>query len=167
MASVYRSRGLGASTCILYNHESPLRPVSFVTRKITAAVARIAAEGGGTLVLGALDVRRDWGWAEDYVDALVRTVRHDVADDFVIATGVTHSVAEFAAAAFAHVGIEDWQAHVEVDPFFVRPAEVDRLIGDPTKAHEKLGWKRQVDFPTLVTMMVDNDLEEQRALNGR
>jgi GDPmannose 4,6-dehydratase len=158
MAAVYRSRGLGVSTCILYNHESPLRPVSFVTRKITSAAARIAAEGGGTLVLGALDVRRDWGWAEDYVDALVRTVRHETADDFVIATGVTHSVAEFAAAAFAHVGIEDWRAHVEVDPFFVRPADASEIVGDASKAERVLGWVPTVGFEEVVGRMVEHDV---------
>jgi GDPmannose 4,6-dehydratase len=158
MAAVYRSRGLGVSSCILYNHESPLRPVSFVTRKITAAVARIAAEGGGTLVLGALDVRRDWGWAEDYVDALVRTVRHESADDFVIATGVTHSVAEFAAAAFARVGIEDWRSHVEVDPFFVRPADAAEIVGDASKAQRVLGWVPTVSFEEVVGRMVEHDV---------
>lgn len=158
MAAVYRSRGLGVSSCILYNHESPLRPVSFVTRKITAAVARIAHDGGGTLVLGALDVRRDWGWAEDYVDALVRTARHESADDFVIATGITHSVAEFAAAAFAHVGIEDWQAHVEVDPFFVRPADAAEIVGDASKARRVLGWAPTVSFEEVVGRMVEHDV---------
>jgi GDPmannose 4,6-dehydratase len=158
MAAVYRSRGLGVATCILYNHESPLRPVSFVTRKITAAVARIAADGGGTLVLGSLDVRRDWGWAEDYVDALVRAVRHGSAEDFVIASGVTHSVAEFAAAAFAHVGIEDWRSYVQVDPFFVRPADAAEIVGDASKARRVLGWEPTVSFEEVVGRMVEHDV---------
>lgn len=158
MAGVYRSRGLGVATCILYNHESPLRPTTFVTRKITVAVARILRDGGGTLALGNLDVRRDWGWAADYVDALVRAVRHADADDFVVATGITHSVAEFAAAAFAHVGITDWQEHVVVDPQFVRPADAAEIVGDSSKARRVLGWAPTVTFEQVVGRMVDHDV---------
>lgn len=158
MAGVYRSRGLGVSACILYNHESPLRPTSFVTRKITAAVARIGRDGGGTLTLGNLDVRRDWGWAADYVDALVRAQRHPVADDFVVATGVTHSVAEFAAAAFAHVGITDWREHVVVDPQLVRPADAAEIVGDASKARRVLGWEPTVTFEEVVGRMVEHDV---------
>lgn len=158
MAAVYRSRGLHVAACVLYNHESPLRPEAFVTRKITAAAARIAHEGGGTLALGNTDARRDWGWAEDYVDALVRAVRHDVADDFVVATGRTHSVAEFVAAAFARVGITDWQQHVVTDPRFVRPVDPGEIVGDATRAREVLGWAPTVEFEEVVGRMVDHDV---------
>lgn len=158
MAAVYRSRDLHVATCVLYNHESPLRPQAFVTRKITAAAARIAADGGGALALGNTDVRRDWGWAEDYVDALVRALRHDVADDYVVATGRTHSVAEFVAAAFARVGIDDWQQHVVTDPRFVRPVDPGEVVGDATKAREVLGWTPTVEFEEVVGRMVDHDV---------
>lgn len=158
MAVVYRSRGLGVSTCVLYNHESPLRPTSFVTRKITAAAARIAVAGEGDLELGNLDARRDWGWAEDYVDAMVRTARHESATDFVVATGQAHSVAEFAAAAFARAGIDDWQRHVRVDPRFVRPVDAAQMVGDARKAAAELGWRPTVGFDELVGRMVDHDL---------
>jgi GDPmannose 4,6-dehydratase len=157
-AAVYRSRGVHVATCVLYNHESPRRPETFVTRKITAAAARIARDGGGMLAMGNLDPRRDWGWAPDYVDGLVRALRHDEPDDFVIATGVTHAVEDFVRAAFARVGIEDWRAHVELDPRFVRPAEAAVQVGDPGKAQRILGWSTSVDFGELVGRMVDHDL---------
>ena len=156
-AANYRARGLHVATCVLYNHESPRRPESFVTRKITAGAARIA-NSGGVLAMGNLDARRDWGWAPDYVDALVRAMRHETADDFVIATGVTHSVAEFVAVAFARVGIDDWQAHIEIDPRFVRPLEAATQVGDPSKAEHMLGWRRVVEFDELVGRMVDHDV---------
>lgn len=159
MAAAYRTRGLHVATAVLYNHESPLRPTTFVTRKITSAAAQIAADGGGTLALGNLDARRDWGWAPDYVDAMVRAVRHDVADDFVVATGRTHSVAEFVAAAFARVGIADWRAHVVVDPAFVRPVEAAEVVGDASKARRVLGWSPTVAFEEVVGRMVDHDRE--------
>jgi GDPmannose 4,6-dehydratase len=158
MAGIYRSRGLHVAACILYNHESPRRPPRFVTRKISQAAARIAREGGGTLALGNLEVRRDWGWAPDYVDALIRAVRHDRADDFVIASGVTHSVAEFAAAALARVGICDWEKHVVVDPQFVRPADATDMVGDPSHALRALGWRPTVPFEEVVGRMVDHDV---------
>ncbi len=158
MADVYRRRGLGVSGVVLYNHESPLRPTAFVTRKITAAAARIAHEGGGTLALGNLDARRDWGWAPDYVDAMVRVARHASADDYVVATGVAHSVGEFVAAAFARVGIEDWRAHVEVDPAFVRPADPSQIVGDASRLREELGWAPTITFEELVGRMVDHDV---------
>jgi GDPmannose 4,6-dehydratase len=161
------SYGMHASSGILFNHESPRRGPEFVTRKVSQAVARISLGLQEDITLGNLDAKRDWGFAGDYVDAMWRMLQQDEADDYVVATGETHSIRELLDIAFKHVGIDDWAHLVKQDPRFMRPAEVDLLIGDPTKAHEKLGWKRQVDFPTLVTMMVDNDLEEQRALNGR
>src|SRR5665648_442215 len=124
MAGVYRGHGLYVASCILFNHESPRRPETFVTRKITAAAARIAATGQGVLRLGNLDARRDWGWAPDYVDAMVRAARHDAADDFVVATGETHSVAEFAEAALRQAGVgDDWRDHIQVDPQLLRPMD--------------------------------------------
>ena len=156
-AAMFRAEGLPVSTVILYNHESPERPETFVTRKITAGAARIAKHGG-TLSLGNLEARRDWGWAPDYVDAMVRAIRHPVADDYVIATGETHSVADFAEAAFRHAGITDWRAHVVVDPALVRPLDPAMQVGDATKARETLGWQPTVNFDQLVKNMVDHDL---------
>ena len=156
-ASVYRTQGLFASTAILYNHESPRRPVQFVTRKVTDAVARIARGSAEPLVLGSLDVRRDWGWAPDYVDALVRIARAPEAGDFVVATGEAHSLAEFVQAAFAHVGISDWQAHVRTDPRFVRPADPALLVGDASRLRA-LGWAPTRTFSAVVAAMVDADL---------
>lgn len=158
MARVFRSRGLHVATCILYNHESTLRPPTFVTRKITQAAARIAHDGGGTLTLGDMSVRRDWGWAPDYVDALVRALRHDEADDFVVATGETHAVEDFVAAAFAAAGVDDWRSHVEVDPALVRPADAAEMVGDASKARRVLGWSPTVTFDGLVARMVEHDL---------
>lgn len=157
MAAVYRTLGLHVATCIFYNHESPLRPTTFVTRKVTAAAARIAAEGG-ELVMGSLDARRDWGWAPDYVDAMVRAVRHHAPDDFVIASGAAHSVADLVAAAFAAVGIEDWRAHVRIDQQFVRPTEASLVVGDPSKARRELGWAPTVGFEEMVARMVRHDV---------
>ena len=162
------SYGMHASSGILFNHESPRRGPEFVTRKVSQAVARISLGLQEDITLGNLDAKRDWGFAGDYVDAMWRMLQQDEADDYVVATGETHSIRELPrhrlqARRHRRLGA----ASSKQDPRFMRPAEVDLLIGDPTKAHEKLGWKRQVDFPTLVTMMVDNDLEEQRALNGR
>ncbi|WP_028046880.1 GDP-mannose 4,6-dehydratase [Cellulomonas sp. URHE0023] len=161
------SYGMHASSGILFNHESPRRGPEFVTRKVSQAVARISLGLQEDITLGNLDAKRDWGFAGDYVDAMWRMLQQPEGDDYVVATGETHSIRELLDIAFAHVGIEDWGHLVKQDPRFMRPAEVDLLIGDPTKAQEKLGWTRQVDFPTLVTMMVENDLAEQRALNGR
>lgn len=157
MAHVYRVRGLPVATCILFNHESPRRPPTFVTRKITAAAARIARDGG-TLALGNLDARRDWGWAPDYVDAMVRAVRHTTPEDYVVATGATHSVADFVAAAFRHVGITDWRSHVESDPAFMRPADAREMVGDASRAREVLGWAPTVTFEQMVAAMVDEDV---------
>ena len=158
MVGIYRARGLAASSCILFNHESPRRPATFVTRKITQAAARIAREGTGKIALGNLEVRRDWGWAPDYVDALVRAAGHEKGDDFVIATGQAHSVADFAATALARVGITDWEQWVETDPQLVRPVDATELVGDASKAHRELGWRPTVEFTDIVGAMVDHDL---------
>lgn len=159
-ARIERSRGLFAACVILYNHESPRRPPSFVTRKITSTVAAIAAGRADRLALGNLDARRDWGWAPDYVDAMVRALRHDEPGDYVVATGEAHSVRDFVAAAFRHVGIDDWDDLVEVDPAFLRPADPSVLVGDASLARTRLGWSPTVTFDGLVARMVD-------AENGR
>ncbi|MCV2395827.1 GDP-mannose 4,6-dehydratase [Actinotalea sp. M2MS4P-6] len=159
MAGVLRRHGLYASSCILYNHESPRRPLQFVTRKITAAAAEIGRTGSGVIRLGNLEARRDWGWAPDYVDAMVRAARHAEAGDFVVATGETHSVAEFAEAALRRAGVGDaWRDHVEVDPAFFRPVDAAVLVGDATKARRELGWAPTVGFAEVVGRMVDHDL---------
>jgi GDPmannose 4,6-dehydratase len=152
------SYNLHASNGILFNHESPRRGETFVTRKITVAVARIKAGLQDKLMLGNLDARRDWGYAAEYVDAMWRMLQQDQPDDYVIATGETRSVREFVEIAFDRAGL-DWRKHVEIDPKYFRPTEVDLLIGDPRKANEKLGWKPRVTFQKLVEMMVDADLK--------
>ncbi|HAM27481.1 MAG TPA: GDP-mannose 4,6 dehydratase [Microbacteriaceae bacterium] len=159
MVQVYRARGLAVSSCIFYNHESPRRPETFVTRKITASAARIAAGLQDSLELGSLDVERDWGWAPDYVDAMVRAIRHENSDDYVIATGVTHTVAHFVSVAFAAAGIADWKSHVRVNPAFVRSTEISSMLGDSSKARRILGWRPTVDFDELVEIMVRSDIE--------
>ena len=156
------SYGAFACSGILFNHESPRRGHEFVTRKVTRAVARIALGLQQTVSLGNLDARRDWGFAGDYVDAMWRMLQQDVPDDYVIATGETHSIRELLDVAFRHVGIDDWSGHVEQDPQFFRPAEVDLLIGDASKARDALGWEPTVSFPELIRMMVDADLELER-----
>jgi GDPmannose 4,6-dehydratase len=156
------SYGLHATSGILFNHESPRRGLEFSTRKITNGVARIKLGLDREIRLGNLDSRRDWGWAPDYVRAMWMMLQQDEPDDYVISTGETHSVQEFAEIAFAHVGL-DYRDHVVQDERFMRPAEVDLLIGDPTKAREKLGWHPSFDFPTLVQRMVDADLELLRS----
>ncbi len=158
------SYGMHASSGILFNHESPRRGPEFVTRKVSQAVARISLGLQDTLTLGNLDARRDWGFAGDYVEAMWRMLQQDSADDYVVATGETHSIRELLDVAFARVGIDDWSGHVTQDPRFMRPAEVELLIGDPAKARTTLGWAPRVDFTELVQMMVDHDLAEQRAL---
>lgn len=159
MAGVFRGKGLHVSSCILFNHESPRRPTTFVTRKITSAAARIGTEGSGVIRLGNLDAQRDWGWAPDYVDAMVRMARHEVGDDFVVATGRTHTVADFAEAALRHAGVgDDWRTHVEVDPAFLRPQDAPLMVGDPSKARDVLGWTPTVGFDEIVRRMVDHDL---------
>lgn len=157
---VQRRRGLHASSLVLYNHESPRRPARFVTRKITSTVAAIARGEASELVLGNLDARRDWGWAPDYVDAMVRAANADEPDDYVIASGVGHTVRDFVAAAFRHAGIADWEPLVSTDPAFSRPADATDLTGDATHAREQLGWAPTVDFDGVVAAMVAADLSE-------
>ena len=161
------SYGMHASSGILFNHESPRRGPEFVTRKVSQAVARIKLGIQDEIVMGNLDAKRDWGFAGDYVDAMWRMLQQETADDYVIATGVTHSIRDLLDVAFAVVGIEDWAPLVKQDPRFMRPAEVEMLIGDPGKAHRALGWEPTVGFEELVRMMVENDLVEQRTLAGR
>jgi GDPmannose 4,6-dehydratase len=156
------SYGMHASSGILFNHESPRRGPEFVTRKISQAVARIKLGLQDELVLGNLDAQRDWGFAGDYVEAMWMMLQQPTGDDYVVATGETHAIREYLDLAFAHIGIDDWHGHVRQDPRFMRPAEVDLLVGDATKAHVHLGWKPRVTFPELVTMMVDSDIEATR-----
>ncbi|WP_414575421.1 GDP-mannose 4,6-dehydratase [Anabaena sp. CCY 9402-a] len=143
---------------ILFNHESPRRGETFVTRKITRAIARIVAGKQKKIYMGNLDAKRDWGYAKDYVRAMWLMLQKEQPDDYVIATGETHSVREFLELAFNHVNL-DWQDYVEFDDRYLRPAEVDLLIGDPTKAQQKLGWKPSVTFKELVSLMVEADLQ--------
>ena len=161
------SYGMHASSGILFNHESPRRGPEFVTRKVSQAVARIHLGLQDELVLGNLDAKRDWGFAGDYVDAMWRMLQQDAADDYVISTGKTHSIRDLLDAAFAVVGVDDWSTYVRQDPSFRRPAEVDMLIGDSSKARAVLGWEPKVGFGELVRMMVENDVVEQRAEAGR
>jgi GDPmannose 4,6-dehydratase len=156
------SYGLYAVSGILFNHESPRRGIEFVTRKVTDAVARIKLGLARELRLGNLDSRRDWGFAGDYVDAMWRMLQRDEPTDYVIGSGQTHSVRELVELAFAHVGL-DYQQYVVSDPRYYRPAEVDLLLADPSKARDELGWAPKVAFPELVAMMVDADLERLAA----
>ncbi|MEI0610569.1 GDP-mannose 4,6-dehydratase [Brachyspira pilosicoli] len=142
---------------ILFNHESPRRGETFVTKKITHAIAKILKKEQDKLYLGNLDAKRDWGYAKDYVEAMWLMLQQEKADDYVIATGETHSVREFLDEAFGLVGL-DWKKYVEIDPRYYRPAEVDLLLGDPTKAKEKLGWKPKTTFKELVRIMLEYDL---------
>ena len=151
------SYGLFACSGILFNHESPRRGIEFVTRKVSDGVARIKLGLARTLALGNLDARRDWGFAGDYVRAMWRMLQQDIADDYVIATGVTRSVRDLVEVAFDHVGLP-WQDFVVTDPRYLRPAEVDLLIGDASKARTALDWEPKVSFEELVRMMVDADL---------
>jgi GDPmannose 4,6-dehydratase len=160
LVSVYRDRGLHTVAVILYNHESPRRPDQFVTRKITRGVAEIALGRLDVLVLGNLDARRDWGWAPDYVDAMVRALRYPAPDDYIVATGRDHSVRDFVAAAFARVGITEWQGLVRTDPALIRPTDPSLLVGDAGRARERLGWSPTVSFEEIVGRMVDADLDE-------
>ena len=153
------SYNLFASSGILFNHESPRRGLEFVTRKISHGVARIKLGLQEKLRLGNMDAQRDWGFAGDYVEAMWLMLQQDTPDDYVIATGHTRSVRDFAIAAFASVGIDDWERYVEIDQTLFRPAEVDHLIGDAAKASRTLGWQPRVSFEQLVEMMVQSDLE--------
>ena len=175
--------GFHASNGILFNHESPIRGETFVTRKITRAVAAIRLGLQQRLYLGNLDAKRDWGHARDYVEGMWRMLQEDRPDDYVLASGETHSVREFVELAFKEIGRTlDWQGEglaekgldaasgevlVEIDPRYFRPSEVDHLIGDPTKAHEVLGWRHRVSFPELVREMVTADLETVKAESAR
>ena len=151
------SYGMHASNGILFNHEGPRRGETFVTRKITRAVAAIKKGKQDSLFLGNLDAKRDWGYAPEYVEGMWRMLQQPEGDDYVLATNETHSVKEFVIEAFAHVGL-DWEKYVKYDERYERPAEVDLLIGDPTKAKEKLGWEPQTKFKKLVQIMVDSDV---------
>jgi GDPmannose 4,6-dehydratase len=155
------SYDLFAVSGMLFNHESPRRGLEFVTRKVTDGVARIKLGLTDTLALGNLDAHRDWGFAGDYVEAMWMMLQQRHADDYVIATGISHSVRELVETAFGHVGL-DWNKHVKLDPKLVRPAEVEHLIGDNSKARQALGWLPTVDFAGLVKMMVDADLNRVR-----
>jgi GDPmannose 4,6-dehydratase len=156
------SYDLFAVSGILFNHESPRRGLEFVTRKVTEGAARIKLGLAETLALGNLDAQRDWGFAGDYVRAMWLMLQQPRADDYVIATGISHSVRDLVQIAFGRVGLE-WQKHVKTDPKFLRPAEVDHLIGNPAKAKRMLGWEPKVNFKQLVEMMVDADVERLSA----
>jgi GDPmannose 4,6-dehydratase len=159
MAINYREGyGMHVSNGILFNHESPRRGENFVTRKITMAVAAIKKGLASELRLGNLEAKRDWGYARDYVEAMWLILQQATPDDYVIATGETHSVREFLEEAFSYAGL-DWRKHVVTDPKYLRPAEVDVLLGDPAKARAALGWRPRVTFKELVRLMVDADME--------
>lgn len=153
------SYNMYAVSGILFNHEGERRGIEFVTRKITNAVARIKLGLQDHIELGDLWPKRDWGYAGDYVKGMWLMLQQEIPDDYVLATGETHSIKEFLDLAFAEIGVDDWQQYVIQNPAFIRPAEVDLLLGDPTKAEKELGWKREVDFPNLVKLMVNHDLE--------
>ena len=157
------SYGIYACSGILFNHEGPRRGLEFVTRKISNTAARIKLGVEKELVMGNLVAKRDWGYAGDYVRAMWMMLQQPEPDDYVVATGETHSIEEFLTLAFEEVGLDDWHNYVRQDPRFFRPAEVDLLIGDPTKTRDKLGWIPEVDFPSLVKMMVKNDMEIETA----
>ena len=161
------SYGLHASSGILFNHESERRGLEFVTRKITNAVARIKLGLQSELALGNLEPQRDWGYAGDYVEAMWLMLQQDEPGDYVVATGETHPVREFVEKAFKHAGVDDWESYVRIDERFFRPAEVDLLVGDSTKAETVLGWKRKVGFDELVQRMVDHDLKIETDLLQR
>jgi GDPmannose 4,6-dehydratase len=158
-ARVFRQRDLHVSSAILYNHESPRRRERFVTRKITSTVAAIAKGEADELVLGNVEARRDWGWAPDYVDAMVRAARADQPSDYVVATGRAHSVRDFVAAAFAAAGITDWEHLVRQDERFFRPADPTELVGDASRARGELGWSPTLGFEEIVARMVAADLD--------
>ncbi len=152
--------GMFVANGILFNHESPRRGESFVTRKISLGVARIVAGKTDHLTLGNLDARRDWGFAGDYVDAMWRMLNHESPDDYVVATGESHSVRDFVEAAFGYANL-DWERYIRLDERYLRPSEVDHLLGDATKARTQLGWEPRVSFDQLVRMMVDADIAQE------
>jgi len=159
--------GMYATNGILFNHESPRRGETFVTRKITRAIARIKAGMQDKLYLGNLDAKRDWGYAKEYVEAMWRMLQEDEPEDFVIATGEAHSVREFVELGFEHAGL-DWEKHVEIDPKYLRPSEVEHLLGDPSKARKQLGWEPKTKFEDLARLMVDSDIGQlEDELAGR
>jgi GDPmannose 4,6-dehydratase len=160
------SYGLHASCGILFNHESPRRGHEFVSRKVTSSAARIKLGLQKDLVLGNLDAKRDWGFAGDFVEGMWLMLQQDEPDDYVIATGRSHSIRDLLDAAFAAIDVDDWTPYVQQDPRFMRPAEVDVLAGDASKARKVLGWEPEVDFSQLVAMMVKNDLELERRKLG-
>lgn len=155
------SYGMHASCGILFNHEGPRRGLEFVTRKISNSVARIHLGKQKRIELGNLDPKRDWGYAGDYVEGMWRMLQQDKPDDYVLATGETHSIGDFLELAFKEIGINDWRPYVKQNPAFMRPAEVDILLGNPAKAEKMLGWKRKVNFPALVKIMVEHDLKAE------
>jgi len=159
LIQLYRGRGVFACSAILFNHESPRRPTTFVTRKITAGVAQIANGRASTLSLGSLDVFRDWGWAPDYVDAMIRIAMADTPDDFVVATGESHSIREFVAESFRIAGITDWERFVSVDDAMSRPGDAVEMRGDASKIRERLGWQPEHRFHDVVAAMTRHDLE--------
>jgi GDPmannose 4,6-dehydratase len=157
------SYGMYACSGMLFNHESPRRGIEFVTRKVSLGVAAIKLGLLDKLVMGNLEARRDWGYAGDYVDAMWRMLQQPEGDDYVVATGETHSIRDLLEASFDVVGIENWQDYVEQDPRLLRPAEVDALVGDAAKARQKLGWVPRVTFGELVRMMVESDLDKMHS----
>jgi GDPmannose 4,6-dehydratase len=167
MVEVYRRRGLHAVGLVLYNHESPRRPAQFVTRKITAGVAAIARGPATSLTLGNLAAVRDWGWAPDFVEAMVLAARAETPRDYVVATGESHSVEEFVAAAFRCVGVDDWAPYVEVDPALLRPVDAQALTGDPSRIKRDLGWAPTVGFEEVVRRMVEADLQRWSSSSSR
>ncbi|KQM60834.1 GDP-mannose 4,6-dehydratase [Agreia sp. Leaf210] len=166
MVGVYRQRGLFASSCILYNHESPRRPETFVTRKITSSAARIVNGLQDRLELGSLDSRRDWGWAPDFAEALRLAGSAPEPNDFVVATGETHSIQEFVERAFARAGISDWRSVVSIDTSFTRPVDPLEQVGDSERARRVLGWTATKTFEGIVDAMVDHDLALVRETRG-
>ena len=162
LVSVYRGSGMWAGSAILYHHESPRRPPSFVTRKITMGVADIAQGRADTIELGNLEARRDWGWAPDYMDAMITIAAADEPSDYVVATGVTHSVREFVTAAFARVGIEDVDRYVVINEKWNRPVDAAAPRGSAAKIHRELGWQPTLGFAEIVSAMVDHDLRPRQ-----
>jgi GDPmannose 4,6-dehydratase len=155
--------GLHACTGILFNHESPLRPARFVTRKIVTTAVRIAGGSDEKLQLGKIDIYRDWGWAPDYVEAMWRILQHPDPDDYVIATGQTHSLEDFVRTTFEQLGL-DWKDHVETDPSLFRPSDIERSCGNPTKARERLGWSATMTFVNIISTLIE--AEQKTALDG-